>query len=821
MVQISQRTVTVHRRLRPLRLAFLVRPSDKAALRRVFQINTCFWGGRFNPIIPIFKKTPRWWAEKPFPAPSARAVANGYLDAFEPDYVVCMADSLADGLSVPKEHVLREKDVLDPDEDEPTSYGVDVAELYQSLYREEFQFQRRHSVEVILPQCRDGQMALLVRACFGEFPPDESLKYLLRVYCDAFDAKTIEVDRSNLFTLLLGHDRYPLRMGGGDLEVQRRGWIADPALFYMDATSTIDLIDYWNLRALGWRVLPVLRQWADALAAQCSDFVGKNHVPYRHNKEMMHSTTLLRARSVPLTEVQAYAKQLKTPGAGSLIVQHWYPRVWDEWARDKDHALRPDVMADEEDIEVSVINGAISFRDLAPDFVDRFGGQTGPRWANVVQIRDYLRSVESAPVIPPGLSDISRLLGDVPLEGPWATREGIVIGCKYLRWTHRWTIPTGFDVFKAWTKGHGFELELSDAGKLAAQVVRALGGVWRIHLLAHEEIIRLLNNMASGAVESEVEEGQNGAKRRKVRSKIVKVGEWRLRLRQINDGQDERGRGHLEALVSHKVLEVGLRLQCPICNQGNWYSPTSLTEQLTCERCPQSFSFPATGPPPDAWYYRAVGPFSVEDYARGSYCVTLALRFLGDVLRAEQTWVPSFILKRTGNKELETDFAAFWRRSSFDENEPMLILGECKSYGRFEPKDIKKMRGLGKQFPGAVLAFCTFRKSLKLKEKKLLAPLARGGRKHLRAERWRNPVLVLTGMELFSDFLGPPNCWKAEGGDFAKFAEKYRPTGNLTELCEATQQLHLGIESYWEWLEQQRIRRVRRIEQARARQTIG
>lgn len=194
------------------------------------------------------------------------------------------------------------------------------------------------------------------------------------------------------------------------------------------------------------------------------------------------------------------------------------------------------------------------------------------------------------------------------------------------------------------------------------------------------------------------------------------------------------------------------------------------------------------------------------------------MRFLGDVMRAQQTWVPSITLKRAGHKDLEADFAVLWRWPRADEDQPWLILGECKTFGRFEAKDVRRMRDLGKAFPGAVLAFCTLRKGLEAEEKKRIGTLARTGRRHLRADLWRNPILVLTGIELFGDSLGPPHCWKAHGGDFAKFAETYRGFGGLTELCDATQQLHLGIEPYWEWLEGELAKRRARLAQRVQRQ---
>ena len=41
-------TITVNRRLRPIRLAFIVEPKDKQTLRKILQINTCLWGGRYK-----------------------------------------------------------------------------------------------------------------------------------------------------------------------------------------------------------------------------------------------------------------------------------------------------------------------------------------------------------------------------------------------------------------------------------------------------------------------------------------------------------------------------------------------------------------------------------------------------------------------------------------------------------------------------------------------------------------------------------------------------------------------------------------------------
>jgi hypothetical protein len=176
------------------------------------------------------------------------------------------------------------------------------------------------------------------------------------------------------------------------------------------------------------------------------------------------------------------------------------------------------------------------------------------------------------------------------------------------------------------------------------------------------------------------------------------------------------------------------------------------------------------------------------------------------MLHGEMTWVPSFKIKGREGIAPEADFGMFWREHRFNLEDPILILGECKSFDFFRTKDIQRMRVLGRQFPGAILAFCTLRKQLHPIEKKHIAHLARRGRRHLRAELWHNPVLILTGIELFSDY-PPPYCWRDAGNNYAKFADSYRNHRGILSLCDATQQLHLGMESYGSWIEEERKKR--------------
>ncbi len=118
---------------------------------------------------------------------------------------------------------------------------------------------------------------------------------------------------------------------------------------------------------------------------------------------------------------------------------------------------------------------------------------------------------------------------------------------------------------------------------------------------------------------------------------------------------------------------------------------------------------------------------------------------------------------------------------------------------------------MAKLFPGAVLCFCTLRPGLSSQEKKKITQIARQGRRSLRTGQRQNPVLVLTQTELLGQFkIG--SFVDDYPGQFSKFAESAFLRGDLQEICDFTLQVHLGIESYHDWVRTRyEARRTRRL----------
>jgi len=149
------------------------------------------------------------------------------------------------------------------------------------------------------------------------------------------------------------------------------------------------------------------------------------------------------------------------------------------------------------------------------------------------------------------------------------------------------------------------------------------------------------------------------------------------------------------------------------------------------------------------------------------------------------------ILKSQSGRTLEADFAMLWQRDGPGVQLPQLILGECKTFGHFEEKDVRRMRIFAKEFPGAYLVFANLSDGLTPEDVALISPFAVWGRK-----KWRNPVIVLTARELANDW-NPPICWKR--AEEARVAKECQPLKTLTALADATQQIRLGLPAGEGW----------------------
>jgi len=802
-------TIQAKLRVRPLRLAFAVDPQDRQALRRIVRANSCLWGGRYNYIIPVFKRTPTRYREKYFSVPSAAKLINGLIEAFQPDFLVEAAPGIAENTGFDSNRIISLDHLVSRDELGRRRYGIDLRSVCAALYEEAFRFVQRNPPNVILQRAPSQRYELLFAATFGEVPESGEFSDCRSALVEALDAKEVSVTPEHFYQQFSRENLYPLRVGDYQLTTQPQGWTPDPTLFYMDERSNFDIIEYWNLRALGWPIRPLPVSLASELRGDCELFIEQVHRPYPPPSNAMHDAHFLCSRSCSFDEMSAYVSSLQRSAAALVTVDPRFPRLWEEWGRHADHAEPQTVVHKVQSEPSTLIGSAVSIDTAVPQFLE-FSSYASAKaaCANVVEALPG-----GADVIPWLSADAKSLTNSLGTKEGWTSREGVVVLAGEYRSSCLMRAPTAITVFRSWAEAQGFHLDLSSAGRNAEQMVNSLGDLFRLRLrpFGHEEILKLLDRLAHGDLELELpDEGTATTKKRRVRMAAAPENLVRETLMRASKGDALAAGNHLKALLDSRVLTLGLRLQCSECREHTWFSISELDLTLKCRRCLQMFSFPQAEPPKSAWAYRVTGPFAVENFGHGAYSVLMSVRFLAENIAEACTWIPSFVLKRGSakNDEAEADFGMFLKPRWLSKlRDPIALFGECKTFGHFEARDCSRMRKIGQLFPGAVLCFCTLNKELSSSEKKRIARIARTGRRSLRPGQQRNPVLVLTSFELFGQFdIGsfeeayPPNV--------AKRADRVFAVGEVQEICDFTQQVHLGIESYYDWRKERRRTRA-------------
>lgn len=780
-------------KVRPLKLALMVDPNSALQVREAIRLACTQWGGMFFPIIPVHKRIPASWRDGPLKAPSANDVVKGYLDGFDPDILVQFGKELPRYVLDSKLKVIKPENFWSGDRDKDSNepaYGIGVLDVLLDIFREHFKFKAKYPLKAIVPVIPKG-LGLFWASVFGEYP-EHIADVIDKEFADALDISKPEVRVDKFRELTDGNVLFPKRITQWATRVQGgRGFRQSGSVFFMDASKIEDVIDFWNLRASGRQVLPLPKQFLEeeSFRKVVVEFFDEHRRPWGKDGNGFDVASMIRSRHSTMDEMQAFAKSLALPStegkAGGatqrMALQHWYPRLWDEWARGKDGGVADVYGEDEETIDIEGDEHlSMRLKSLIPSFGRENWYWSQGRCVNEFDLRLYGADEHLAEVYPKIEGDelLQAIAGNIGHYGEWRVgRHGLARIVSRLSSESR-KPPESEKIFFAWLKDRGWDAKLSSPGILAKQIYKRLGGA--VGMLADKNVLALIEHMNGGMV------SRGGAQKddRIVAEREVSVAEVKRKL----------NANRYEWFIQKGIFKLGLQTRCPNCQRNSWFSVGTLKEELDCPKCLNAF--PAAGNIDQGrggWSYRTAGPFSVPNFADGAFSVLLTLEALAGRITSgrRSTSVPSFEATAPGKADLEADLAMFCRDGSYGDDTAGILFGECKSYGPFKPKDFQRMRYLAEMFPGAILVFSTLRESLTKEEIAALKRLTKFGRKYWKAERPVNPVLILTGIELLT-WVRPPLCWNAE------LQKRFQNVHTLMEHCNASQQIYLGLPSWQE-----------------------
>ncbi len=780
-------SITTHVRLRPIRFAFIVRPDDEKRVFEIFQVNTCLWGGKYNPIVPYFEEVPSWWERNNYNFETAEQIINGYLGFFEPDFVVEAEPGLASRLGFQTDRVLQLSRILPLQNMSGTGqHGLSVYDLYSHLYRKEFQFTRRHQLDIIDVTPKESTYNGFSACLFGAFPTQSELKYLSEAFTDIFEPTNISLTGTSLANLYKSSFTSPLYLGHSEIEVQYHDDSYSSQFFVLDAFRPKDLVDFWNLQTIRRNIIPIPIQWISELSEFCKESIIENHRSYLGSPYGANfRSTVMFARSISTNDIKGiYTDYFDVNVPNACGSQEWYPPIWRPSPAGVFQEKPPTLSAGERDFDTpfDTEKPEVHFDCLHPEFANGYSNHNN--WANVVRLRDWSFRDQIATVYPSDYKNSNFPRFDFRSDPLLSTTEGFVLFPQFKKVHEFWKMPDGNSAITNWLKMHKIDVKESDPGRATRQIIQTLGGLAGVTSFAHPDLVKLLDGISrSPILKSETHhQFKNNIKN------AIKTDYGRL--------------SNFETLVLRGAVQLGLELMCSNCKSWTWYSLNQLDYQLTCGLCLREFQFPILDPSNNKisrWAYRLIGPFTLPGFANGGYAASLSIRFFSKIIShhdASITWAAGLKLDPDTKNEIEADFILWYQRKEFvGNNHPTdIVFGEAKSYGRetkdaFEPKDVERMKTLAIRFPASVLVFSTMREAgdLTSAERNSIRELAEWGREYIKERRQiRAAVIILTGTELFASY-SLSQTWKEKGGNHAQLSELWSTRmDNLRVVADLT-----------------------------------
>ena len=671
-------------------------------------------------------------------------------------------------------------------------FGLSVIDAHKDIYQSQHQFVLRDSSTALF--FNDTKLSPIVEAVFGAYPREERAEDFSQSYIDVFRPVAADLDVEHWFQVFCEGAITPFRPTYHKIEIIPRG-PRELSFFIFDHKKPADLIDYWNIRLFETSVYPIPLCWLQELAPTMVDMITRSHRPIPNNPSgTKFWSTVYFGRSIKQDKIveltRAHLADCPEGAFHPGEVRH--PEV--PTGRFGPICERHTLKADSASFDSELIDGkSIRFDTIAPDFSGRFGGGHN-RWANVVTLRSF-QTDAVALTYPSNLEDrttprLGRSLGERLI----VAREGWVLG-QHFKGLPGWLkLSDGTTAIGEWLERKGIKAELSNAGRIAKQMIESLGSLWGSHLIADKETICLLNSMAMQEV---VRGAVDDATRRQYEGRTVNAGRWKTLI--AKRAKNQLPLLTLDEFSKHGILKLGLSVACPNCTYDNWFSLDDVSYQVTCERCLKAFPFPQ-GESNKQWKYRVTGPFSVPDFAQGAYCVALTLDMFSHKLsgpsHGAMTYTTGLNLKHK-QFDREVDFA-FWHSESVtagQRTEPRFVFGEAKSFAKeaVTDCDIKALKLVADAVPGSVVVVSVLKPDFGNDEKERLAEFTKWGWELIHGQP-RAQVLLLTGIELFTDF-DVQMAWKHAGAPYPG-DPRYDGFHDLDTFAHTTQKIHLGLDYY-------------------------
>lgn len=775
--------VGINQKIAPIRFCFVIMPDNDSRFIRAMELAYSLWGGINTPILPYYSELPDSYRAEFNVTIDTSEFYKNTIDNYDPD-IILIDEDIDKNLITPLANG-RQIDNIDAYLHEilqSHNHAVSILEITQHFVREEFRFVRSDNVKFSIPKTNENQ--LLLQAFIGCIPND--LRSEIRDLFEgngAFEEPVLDwgtmtgyqsTDKVDFLDL----NTFRLRSWGN------RIYLRGSALYFLRSNRLQDIVNFWNLRAAGWQIVPIPIDVADHtyfknVTKKFTDWSTKQ------TQGSIASVNLLVGYQIPQNSIDQVFNQIKpdlTTYTKQVFFsfQNWFPRFWQifeilEADHVKSHIPCFDTIFEHYESEGERIRFTpkeLSFqidRDLARDH----------SYKVILSLSLYDEHAEYAEALT-GITTLQlRQLTFANDFRKWRlSPAGIHRFINRADDSISFEIPKSLLFFQAFFSNKSHKLSETVNSKLAKEVLKNMGGLHSVGFFLRSSRLKIIEQFEGG-------------------KEIVYSALSGDIKRQTGINKNANVRFFIRRLLDYKIIEMGATLKCSVCGQHGFFLPNQFAEKITCPICRNQYALPIDDPSEIVWSYRGIGPFSRANKADGVWAVFATLKLFKDEFAEFDGKISALIgfelIKHGRPSDLKEIDLGIILQNSYSSNEAAdLIFCECKTYKTFTEKDIERMQVLGDEFPGAILTFATLNEKLNETEIDLIDKLV----VHFQTgelNRPRNSILILTGKELLPEEFG---------GAFAEYKNQIRPYHRhndfISALCELSVRKHLSVPNWWD-----------------------
>ncbi len=280
----STRTLQINCNTRPVRLAFLVDKPDPATLEKVFKLNTLLWGGSLNPVVVLDGSArEQIGAYYAFENSTYEQEQLWMLKAFDPDILINYSNTPLPAFLASFRERTFPVDVMrwNPSGTQEMMAFLEVWPFLQQHWHKEFRFlpkpQEKYGyIDLDAP----GAPRTFLVARFGSYPEESNGNIVL---ASNFGGQLVPYHEDFRKSFSLDEWVFPVDITTLQVDIPIPSTFDSYILFLLNVENMFDIVDYWNLRAAGYRVFPLPTSHYQDFSQSAKLFAERSVYPINQN----------------------------------------------------------------------------------------------------------------------------------------------------------------------------------------------------------------------------------------------------------------------------------------------------------------------------------------------------------------------------------------------------------------------------------------------------------------------------------------------------------------------------------------------------------